>query len=95
VRIWLEASCLVNSKVARAIGTGKRTLARSLQAVLGKTPFSYFQDIRVEHAVYLLCKSNDSVDQIAAQVDYSSGKMLRSLIHSKIGRSVSELHMRN
>ena len=38
---------------AKAVGTSKRTLARHMQAVLGKSPLSYFQSLRVERAVQL------------------------------------------
>lgn len=83
------------SAAANATATSERTLARRLQMVLGKTPLSYFQDIRVERAVHLLQTSSDSVDQIAAQVGYADGVTLRALLRRKIGRSVSELRARN
>lgn len=72
-------------------GTSERTLARRLQSVLGKTPLSYFQDLRVEHAVHLLRTGNASVDQVAAQVGYSDGVTLRALLRRKLGRGVREL----
>src|SRR3546814_10840033 len=74
-----------------AAGTSERTLARRLQSVLGKTPLSYFQDLRVEHAVHLLRTGNASVDQVAAQVGYSDGVTLRALLRRKLGRGVREL----
>ncbi len=76
---------------ARATGTSERTLARRLKTVLGKTPLSYFQDLRVERAVHLLRTSSDSIDLIAAQVGYANGATLRTLLRRRIGRSVSEL----
>ena len=76
---------------ARSIGTSERTLARRLRAVMGKSPLSYFQDLRVERAVHLLQTSNASVDQIAAQVGYADGVTLRSLLRRRIGRGVREL----
>lgn len=76
---------------ARSIGTSERTLARRLQAVMGKSPLSYFQDLRVERAVHLLQTSTASVDQIAAQVGYADGVTLRSLLRRRIGRGVREL----
>jgi transcriptional regulator GlxA family with amidase domain len=36
-----------------ALGTSKRTLARRMQSVLGKSPLAFFQDLRIEHAVHL------------------------------------------
>ncbi|SCX55286.1 GlxA family transcriptional regulator [Nitrosospira sp. Nsp1] len=79
------------SAAANAAGTSERTLARRLKTVLGKTPLSYFQDLRVERAVHLLQTSNDSIDLIAAQVGYENGVTLRTLLRRRIGRSVSEL----
>lgn len=79
------------SDAAQAIGSSERTLARRLQAVLGKTPLSYFQDLRVERAVHLLQTSKASVDQIARRVGYADGTTLRALLRHKLGRGVREL----
>jgi transcriptional regulator GlxA family with amidase domain len=79
------------SAAANATGTSERTLARRLRTVLGKSPLSYFQDLRVERAVHLLQTSNDSIDLIAAHVGYANGVTLRTLLRHRIGRSVSEL----
>jgi transcriptional regulator GlxA family with amidase domain len=56
---------------ARAVGASKRTLARRMQGVLGKTPLAYVQDLRVERAVHLLKTSRASVDDVAARVGYA------------------------
>ena len=80
-----------SAEAASAAGTSERTLARRLQSVLGKTPLSYFQDLRVEHAVHLLRTGNASVDQVATQVGYSDGVTLRALLRRKLGRGVREL----
>ncbi len=79
---------------AVAVGASKRTLARRLRSVLGKTPLSYFQDLRVERAVHLLRTGSESVDQIATQVGYSDGVTLRVLLRRKLGRGVRELRAR-
>lgn len=79
------------TEAARNIGTSERTLARRLKTVMGKSPLSYFQDLRVARAVHLLQTSNASVDQIAAQVGYADGVTLRSLLRRRIGRGVKEL----
>lgn len=76
---------------AGAVGASKRTLARRLQQVLGKTPLSYFQDLRVERAVHLLKTSDKSPDEIAGLVGYADGVTLRALIRQKLGRGVREL----
>jgi transcriptional regulator GlxA family with amidase domain len=78
-------------QASEALGTSKRTLARRMQSVLGKSPLAYFQDLRIERAVHLLRASHSSVDQIAAQVGYSEGVTLRALLRRKLGRGVREI----
>lgn len=90
----------VRSKLARgfsldaaaaAVGTSKRTLARRMQTVLGKSPLSYFQDLRIERAVHLLKTSDESVDEIASRVGYADGVTLRALLRRRLGRGVKEI----
>lgn len=83
------------SEAARAVGASERTLARHLDRVLGKTPLSYFQDLRVEHAVHRLQTTGASVDAIAAEVGYADGVTLRTLLRRKLGRGVRELRGRS
>lgn len=79
------------AEAAVAAGASERILARRLQGVLGKSPLSYFQDLRVERAVHLLRTGSQSIDQIAAQVGYADGVTLRALLRRKLGRGVREL----
>lgn len=81
-------------EAAQAAAVSKRTLARRLQAVLGKTPLAYFQDLRIERAAHLLNTTDLSVDHIAAAVGYSDGVTLRTLLRRKLGRGVRELRRR-
>ncbi|MEO5881153.1 MAG: helix-turn-helix domain-containing protein [Caldimonas sp.] len=76
---------------ARSVGASERTLARRMRGVLGKTPLSYFQDLRIERAVHLLRTGKDSVDRIATQIGYADGVSLRALLRRKLGRGVREL----
>jgi transcriptional regulator GlxA family with amidase domain len=78
-------------EAAHAIGASKRTLARRTKDVLGKSPLSYFQDLRVERAVHLLRTSSDDVEKIAAAVGYGDGVTLRNLLRRKLGRGVREI----
>jgi transcriptional regulator GlxA family with amidase domain len=78
-------------EAAQAVGASKRTLARRINEVLGKSPLSYFQELRIERAVHLLRTSNDSVESIAAAVGYADGVTLRNLIRRKLGRGVREI----
>ncbi len=79
---------------ALAVGASERTLARRLRSVLGKSPLSYFQDLRIERAVHLLRTGSDSVDRIAAQIGYADGVTLRTLLRRRLGRGVRELRAR-
>jgi transcriptional regulator GlxA family with amidase domain len=76
---------------AAALATSKRTLARRMRSVLGKSPLAYFQDLRIERAVHMLKTSNASVDQIAADVGYTEGVTLRALLRRRLGRGVREI----
>jgi transcriptional regulator GlxA family with amidase domain len=76
---------------AKAVGTSKRTLARRLQSVLGKSPLAYFQNVRVERAVHLLRTTSASVDEIAGRVGYSDGAILRVLLRRRLGLGIKEI----
>ncbi len=76
---------------AKAVGASKRTLARHMQSVLGKSPLSYFQTLRVERAVHLLKTGSASVDEVAEQVGYAGGATLRSLLRRQLNVGVKEI----
>lgn len=76
---------------AKAVGSSKRTLARHMQAVLGKSPLSYFQSLRVERAVHLLKTDHASVDEVAARVGYADGTTLRNLLRRKLKVGIKEI----
>jgi transcriptional regulator GlxA family with amidase domain len=71
--------------------SSKRTLARRMQAVLGKSPLSYFQDLRVERAVHLLKTTDASIEEIAARVGYADGVTLRTLLRRHLGQGIKEI----
>ncbi|MGO9018643.1 MAG: GlxA family transcriptional regulator [Syntrophobacteraceae bacterium] len=76
---------------AAATASSKRTLARRIRAVLGKSPLSYFQELRVERAVHLLKTTDESIEEIAAQVGYADGVTLRTLLRRSLGQGVKEI----
>jgi len=78
-------------EAARAVGSSKRTLARRIERVLGKSPLSYFQSLRVERAVHLLKTGSASVDEVAARVGYSDGATLRALLRRRLNLGVKEI----
>jgi transcriptional regulator GlxA family with amidase domain len=78
-------------EAARAVGSSKRTLARRMQHVLGRSPLSYFQSLRVERAVHLLKTSDASVDDVAAQVGYADATTLRALLRRQLHIGVRQI----
>ena len=79
------------AEAAAAIATSARTLQRRCEAVLGKSPLSYFQDLRVERAQSLLHGDRLDLDAIAAEVGYVDGATLGALLRERLGRGVREL----
>jgi transcriptional regulator GlxA family with amidase domain len=84
---WVFRLMRQRTQVGRASGRW----ARRINDVLGKSPLSYFQDLRVERAVHLLRTSSDDVEKIAAAVGYADGVTLRNLLRRKLGRGVREI----
>jgi transcriptional regulator GlxA family with amidase domain len=76
---------------ARAVGASERTLERRIRTVLGRTPVSYLQDVRIEVAIHRLRTTQQTIDEIAASVGYQDGVTLRTLLRRKTGRGVREL----
>jgi transcriptional regulator GlxA family with amidase domain len=76
---------------AKAVGSSKRTLARRMQSVLGRTPLSYFQSLRVERAVHLLKTGSASVEEVATRVGYNGGATLRALLRRRLNLGVREI----
>lgn len=76
---------------ASALATSTRSLQRRCQAVLGKSPLAYFQDLRVERARSLIQGSSLGLDAIAAEVGYLDGATLRTLLRDRLGRGVRDL----
>lgn len=75
---------------AAALAVGARTLQRRTEAVLGKSPLAYFQDLRIERAQHLIRTGLD-LEAIAAEVGYADGATLRTLLRRRLGRGVREL----
>jgi transcriptional regulator GlxA family with amidase domain len=78
-------------RAAGALATSARTLQRRCDAVLGKSPLAYFQDLRVEHAQSLLHGNDIDIEAVAAEVGYADGATLRTLLRERLGRGVREL----
>jgi transcriptional regulator GlxA family with amidase domain len=62
-----------------------------MESVLGKSPLSYFQSLRVERAVHLLKTGRASVEEVAARVGYTDGTTLRALLRRRLNRGVKDI----
>lgn len=78
-------------EAAKAVGSSKRTLARRMHSVLGKSPLAYFQSLRMERAVHLLRTSNASVDEVATRVGYAEGATLRALLRRQLNLGIRDI----
>jgi transcriptional regulator GlxA family with amidase domain len=78
---------------AKAVGTSERTLERRLRTVLGRSPLSYVQDLRVEKAMHLLQTTDATIDDVAEEIGYQDGVTLRTLLRRKTGRGVREIRL--
>ena len=76
---------------ASTLAVTTRALQRRCEAVLGKSPLAYFQDLRVERAQSLIHGSGLDIEAIAAEVGYQDGATLRTLLRKRLGRGVREL----
>lgn len=75
-------------EAAKAIGVSPRTLERKVASVLGQGPLQFVQALRVEKAVHLLKAKKASLEEIAAEVGYSSGVSLGAVIRKRVGVGV-------
>ncbi|MBR8211449.1 helix-turn-helix domain-containing protein [Burkholderia cenocepacia] len=79
---------------AAALAVGPRTLQRRTEAVLGKSPLAFFQDLRIERAQTLVSMGYD-LETIASEVGYADSATLRALLRRRLGRGVRELRADN
>ncbi|SAL00696.1 GlxA family transcriptional regulator [Caballeronia ptereochthonis] len=75
---------------ASALSVGPRTLQRRTEAVLGKSPLAFFQDLRIERVQHLVSAGCD-LETIASEVGYADSATLRTLLRRKLGRGVREM----
>ncbi|NIG79520.1 helix-turn-helix domain-containing protein [Klebsiella sp. Ap-873] len=75
---------------AGALHVHPRTLQRRTEAVLGKSPLAFFQDLRIERAKQLIAEGKN-IEAVAAEVGYAEAATLRTLLRRKTGRGIREL----
>jgi transcriptional regulator GlxA family with amidase domain len=75
---------------AKSLAVHSRTLQRRTEAVLGKSPLEFFQDLRIERARHLI-STGCNLETIASEVGYADSATLRTLLRRKLGYGVREL----
>ena len=76
---------------ASALGMSERTLQRHVRRVLGRSPITYVQDLRVSRAIHRLQTSDATIDEIAEEVGYRDGGTLANLLRKKTGVGLKSL----
>lgn len=80
-------------EAAIALSVHPRTLQRRTEAILGKSPLAFFQDLRIERAKQLIAEGKD-IDTIATEIGYSEASTLLTLLRRKTGKGIKELRPR-
>ena len=75
---------------AVATSSSKRTLARRMQAVLGKSP-CLLPGFTREAGGAPVEDHNQSVEEIAGRVGYADDVTLRNLLRSRLGHGIKEI----
>ncbi|MFD9703925.1 GlxA family transcriptional regulator [Lentzea sp. NPDC059081] len=76
---------------ARELGVSTRTLQRTAQTVLGRSPLDFIQDIRLDEATHLLRTTTLSAEAIAGRVGYRNVGTLRELVRRRRGSTLEAL----
>ncbi len=75
------------TKLAVSCGVSPRTLLRRFRKALGETPGEYRQGLRIERAKHLLENSDQTVEEIVAEVGYDDSRSFRRLFLKQVGIS--------
>lgn len=79
------------SVAAEAIGLSERSLQRLTSTTMGMSPIDFVNEIRLDHATFLLRTTRLSVDAIAGRVGFQNGSTLRGLIRKRRAMTISQL----
>jgi len=80
-------------ETARAASLSPFHFLRSFRQIIGETPRRYLQRVRINHAKFLLHKTNLSISEVAFQVGYQSLPSFSSLFRTHTGASPSQYRL--
>ncbi|MGO4004075.1 GlxA family transcriptional regulator [Pseudomonas fluorescens] len=72
-------------ELAAALSVSVRTLIRHFNSVLGTTPLTYLQNLRIEISMTLLESGDLSIEEIANQVGYQNASSFTRLFRKQVG----------
>lgn len=72
---------------ARNCGVSESTMYHVINRELGKTPNQLRQEAKCQQAIKLLTSTDLSVEQISAQLGFSSSSYMRKLLHAITGKT--------
>lgn len=75
------------AELAASCGVSPRTLLRRFRTALGETPGEYRQGLRIEKAKQLLENTDQTVEEIVADVGYDDSRSFRRLFLRQVGLS--------
>lgn len=79
------------SAAAEAIGMSERSLQRLTAATMGMSPIEFVNEVRLDHATFLLRTTKLSVDAVAGRVGFQNSSTLRSLIRRRRSMTIGQL----
>ncbi|MRV73722.1 helix-turn-helix domain-containing protein [Duganella sp. FT92W] len=85
---WLQdrmTDAVRMSELAQKLAVSERTLIRRFNAVLGQSPLTYLQHLRIDTARALLEAGDMSIEQIALYVGYSDVSSFSRLFRKRVG----------
>lgn len=81
------AKAVILADLAKCCGVSSRTLLRRFRIALGKSPREYLRELRIEKAKHLLEKTDQTVEEIVAEVGYDDSRSFRRLFRRYVGIS--------
>lgn len=73
----------------------KGNLIRIFKNATNQTPIEYLIDIRIQHAIELLCKTDQSIAEIAFQIGFSDSNYFSRHFRNKTNSSPKDFRARN
>lgn len=82
------------SRMAEHSGLSLRTFKRRFMKVTGYAPLGYVQSLRIEEAKHMLETTDETIDDIAAQVGYQEPNSFRRLFKKTTGIAPNQYRLR-